>query len=99
MRTIASRKPADGTTWDGGDADPVLSRKKGLNRFVWDMRYSTVPGIQVVYLEASFRGHKAAPGRYRFTLSGETRRSRPKPTSFRIRCIPSMGLGIGSITR
>ncbi len=69
VRTIASRKPADGTTWDGGpDADPVLSRKKGLNRFVWDMRYSTVPGIQGVYLEASFRGHKAAPGRYRFTL-------------------------------
>ena len=70
VRTIASRKPADVATWAGGPgADPVLSRAKGLNRFVWDMRYPTMPGVQGVYLEASFRGHKAAPGRYRFTLT------------------------------
>jgi hypothetical protein len=45
-----------------------LPKVKGLNRFVWDMRHATIPGVPGVYVEASYRGHKASPGRYRFTL-------------------------------
>lgn len=69
VRTFSS-KPIDGfKPWDGGpDAEPVLSKSKGLNRFVWNLRYPTIPGVPGVYLEASFSGHKAVPGRYRFTL-------------------------------
>jgi hypothetical protein len=32
------------------------------------MRHNTMPGVKGVYIEASYRGHKAAPGRYRITL-------------------------------
>ena len=40
----------------------------GLNRFVWDLRHPIMAGVPGVYIEASYRGHKASPGRYRFTL-------------------------------
>lgn len=54
---------------DGGPPAPsTLPTAKGLNRFVWDMRHATMAGVPGVYIEASYRGHKASPGRYRFTL-------------------------------
>jgi hypothetical protein len=49
-------------------ADPVLSKNKGLNRFVWNMRYPTMIGVANLYIESSFRGHKAIPGKYTVTL-------------------------------
>jgi photosystem II stability/assembly factor-like uncharacterized protein len=60
--------------YDGGPpAEPVLSKSKGLNRFVWNMRHSTMTGVPNVYLEASYRGHKASPEKYKITLkSGST---------------------------
>lgn len=65
-----SSKPVEGfKKWDGGpNAEPTLPKKAGLNRFVWDMRYSTLPGIPGVYIEGSYSGHKAPPGRYRVVL-------------------------------
>jgi hypothetical protein len=69
VRTYSSEKVAGFKKWDGGPGpDPVLSKSKGLNRFVWDMRHPTIPGVPGVYIEASYRGHKAPPGKYRFTL-------------------------------
>lgn len=54
-------------------ADPVLPKDKGLNRFVWNMRYPTMAGVPNVYIESSFRGHKAAPGKYTATIkAGES---------------------------
>lgn len=49
-------------------ADPVLTKKKGLNRFVWNMRYPTMVGVPNLYIESSFRGHKASPGKYTLEL-------------------------------
>ena len=49
-------------------AEPLLPKAKGLNKFVWNMRYATMPGASSVYIEASYNGHKASPGKYRFTL-------------------------------
>ncbi len=70
VRTFSSKKDADFKKWDGGPApEPVLSKSKGLNRFVWNMRYPTIPGVPGVYMEASYAGHKAVPGKYRFTLT------------------------------
>lgn len=69
VRTFSSKADKDFKEYDGGpDAEPVLPKKQGLNRFVWDMRYATIPGVENVYIEASYRGHKAAPGKYNFTL-------------------------------
>ncbi|MCB1600910.1 MAG: hypothetical protein KDI66_12920 [Xanthomonadales bacterium] len=69
IRTLSSKEDPDAREWDGGpEPDPVLPRKHGLNRFVWDMRYPTVIGVPDVYIEGSFAGHKAVPGQYRFTL-------------------------------
>ena len=48
--------------------EPLLSKNKGLNRFVWDMRYATMPGVPDVRIEGSFAGHKAPPGKYGLTL-------------------------------
>lgn len=69
IRTLSSRKDTSFSRWDGGPPAPALLPKgKGLNRFVWDMRHNTMAGVPGVYVEANYRGHKASPGRYRFTL-------------------------------
>jgi photosystem II stability/assembly factor-like uncharacterized protein len=55
--------------YDGGPPSaPVLNTKKGLNRFVWDLRHAILPGIPNVYIEGSFRGHKSLPGMYTVSL-------------------------------
>lgn len=55
--------------WDGGPPpEPALSKAKGLNRFVWNMRYPTMPGVPDAYIESSYRGHKAIPGKYTVTI-------------------------------
>ncbi len=70
VRTYSSKKDSLFKSWDGGPSEePVLSADKGLNRFVWDMRYPSLLGIEDCYFEASYAGHKAAPGNYSFTLN------------------------------
>ncbi len=69
IRTFSSRAVPDQKKWEGGPKpEPVLSKLKGLNRFVWDMRYPTMTGVPDAYFENSYAGHKAIPGTYRFTL-------------------------------
>ncbi|WP_026849569.1 WD40/YVTN/BNR-like repeat-containing protein [Gemmatimonas phototrophica] len=69
IRSFSSVKDTTFTKWDGGPpGEPTLSTTTGLNRFVWDMRNATMPGVPGVYIEASYRGHKVLPGRYRLTL-------------------------------
>ena len=69
VRTFSSKKDPDFIRYDGGpSAEPTLTVKKGVNRFVWNMRYPTMPGVPSAYLEASFSGHKAIPGIYTLLL-------------------------------
>jgi photosystem II stability/assembly factor-like uncharacterized protein len=69
VRRFSSVKDSLFKKWEGGPSEePALSAAKGLNRFVWDMRYPTLPGIPDTYFENNFGGHKAAPGAYRFRL-------------------------------
>jgi len=69
VRTFSSKKDSLASEWEGGPSEtPTLSKKNGLNRFVWDMRYPTMSAVPGTYFENSFAGHKAAPGRYSFTL-------------------------------
>jgi len=69
VHTYSSKKDSTYKKYDGGPpAEPILSTTKGLNRFVWNMRYSTMPGVPDAYIESSYRGHKAVPGRYTVIL-------------------------------
>ncbi len=65
VRTISSKKDPEFSSWAGGpSAAPLLSKKKGLNRFVWDMKHTGMNGVEDTYIEANFSGHKAIPGTY-----------------------------------
>lgn len=73
VRTFSSKADSKFKRWDGGPGpDPTLPKSKGLNRFVWNMRYPTMPGVPGVYIESSYSGHKASPGKYSFTLKSGT---------------------------
>lgn len=56
------------STSDAANPDPILPKSKGLNRFVWNLRFPTITGIPGVYIESNYRGHKASPGKYSITL-------------------------------
>ncbi len=65
VRQLSSEKDKAFQAYAGGPPpEPTLPTKLGLNRFVWDMRYPVMEGAPSVYIEGSFRGHKAAPGSY-----------------------------------
>ena len=69
VRSFSSKADEKYKKYDGGPkAEPLLTKAKGLNRFVWDMRYATMPGVPGVYIESSYAGHKASPGKYSITL-------------------------------
>ena len=69
VREISSLKDKNYVRYDGGPpAEPSLTKNKGLNRFVWDLRHKIMPGVRDVYIEGSYRGHKASPGTYQLIL-------------------------------
>jgi photosystem II stability/assembly factor-like uncharacterized protein len=58
----------------GRPPEPKVGTAKGMNRFVWDMRYAgptTFP--KMILWAASARGPKAPPGRYRVRLTADAR--------------------------
>ncbi len=69
VRSFSSKPDEKFVKYDSGPpADPVLSKNKGLNRFVWNMRYQTMVGVPYVRIEGGFAAHKAPPGHYTVTL-------------------------------
>ena len=69
VHAFSSVADSTAVSYDGAPpADPVLLKSKGLNRFVWNLRYPTMAGVPHVYVESSYRGHKASPGKYSITL-------------------------------
>jgi len=70
VRSFSSKRDKESPKFNGGGPPqaPLLSKKEGLNRFVWDMKYPLLPGIPNVYMEARFRGHMAPPGSYTLKL-------------------------------
>jgi photosystem II stability/assembly factor-like uncharacterized protein len=69
VRSFSSKADDKYKKYEGAPKEePVLSKNKGLNRFVWDIRYQTMPGIPDVDMETSYAGHKAPPGKYSIAL-------------------------------
>ncbi|MDC6366342.1 MULTISPECIES: VPS10 domain-containing protein [Flavobacteriaceae] len=73
IRSFSSEKDKDYKPHNGGGPPPapVLSKEKGLNRFVWDLKHPILPGVPGVYIEAGFTGHKVSPGEYTLKLKVE----------------------------
>lgn len=69
VRNLSSTKDSTYRRWAGGPPpEPTLSKSKGLNRIVWDMKYPNRLGVPDVYIEGNYRGHKVSPGKYTATL-------------------------------
>ena len=69
VREITSNIDKRFISYNGGPSkEPVLSNQIGLNRFVWDTRHTSLIGVPYAYIEGSFRGHKAIPGKYNVIL-------------------------------
>lgn len=68
IRSFTSEK-SDFAPWDGGPgSEPSLSAKPGLNRFVWNLRTTGRKGVNQVYIEGGYRGHKVSPATYNLTF-------------------------------
>ncbi len=81
VRVISSVADSTYRRYDGGpEPSPVLPAKKGLNRFVWNLRHATIPGVPDVYIESSYAGHKAIPGNYRMVLTAGNKSVETKAT-------------------
>ncbi|MFN0111770.1 MAG: glycosyl hydrolase, partial [Blastocatellia bacterium] len=69
VRSFSSKADEKYTKYDGAPKEEsLLPKAKGLNRFVWDTRYVTMPGVPNVFIESSYAGHKAPPGKYKISL-------------------------------
>jgi photosystem II stability/assembly factor-like uncharacterized protein len=69
IRSYSSKPDSKFIRFPGGpEAEPVLGTRAGLNRFVWDMRYETLPAVPNVFIEGSYAGRKVSPGTYTATL-------------------------------
>ncbi|MDP1845026.1 MAG: hypothetical protein Q8K64_16555, partial [Sediminibacterium sp.] len=69
VRSFSSKADSLYKKYDGGpQEDPTLSKSKGMNRFVWNRHYPTLPGVTGAYIESGYSGHKASPGKYSITL-------------------------------
>jgi photosystem II stability/assembly factor-like uncharacterized protein len=67
--TPPAAPPIDGGSPPGGSAAPRVPTEKGLNRFVWDLRYeeaSRFPGL--IMWGGSTMGPRAIPGTYQVKL-------------------------------
>jgi len=70
VRKLSSIKDKDFKSYPGGpSADPVLPAKEGLNRFVWNLRHSSLAGAPEAYIEGSYAGRRVVPGTYELRLT------------------------------
>ncbi len=88
LRTLSSIKPKKSDAYPGGPPPPViLPAQEGVNRFAWDMRTETLPGIQNVFVQGDLRGYKVGPGMYKAKLTGNGQSSE---VTFKIKVNPAL---------
>lgn len=68
VRTFSNKSTERKTSNNSIQNEPLLTVKKGLNRFVWDQRRMDMPTIDNVYIEGSYSGGKIVPGNYSISL-------------------------------
>jgi hypothetical protein len=69
VRRFSSKADENHKRYEGApQKNPIVSKDKGLNRFVWNLRHATITGIPNVFIESSFNGHKSIPGNYTIRL-------------------------------
>ena len=70
IRNFSSSKNKKAAGRPGGPPPPqTLPAKAGMNRFHWDLRTATLPGIDGVFIMGNYQGHLVAPGTYTLRLS------------------------------
>lgn len=70
VRSYSNQKDKSFKKYTGGpQADPLLSSKKGLNRFVWDLNKESIPGVQGVFMLGGYDGTTVPPGEYSIDIS------------------------------
>lgn len=81
VRSFSSKKDSNYLAYEGvPSAEPTLSKNKGLNRFVWDLRHEPLASTPKVYIEMSYKGRKAIPGTYTLHLRTGIQHSQTKAT-------------------
>jgi hypothetical protein len=68
IRSFSNKVAEKKTSNNSIQNEPTLSVRKGLNRFVWDLRRMDMPTIDNVYIEGNYNGGKIAPGKYTIVL-------------------------------
>ncbi len=64
VRHFSNKAFAKTTSNNSYKEEPLLTVKKGLNRFVWNLKRQEMPTIDDVYIEGSYGGGRAVPGIY-----------------------------------
>jgi len=71
IRSFSNKSVEVPSTNNSLKEEPVLSVKKGLNRFVWNLRRPNMPTIDNVYIEGNYSGGKITPGDYTIVLTAD----------------------------
>lgn len=65
IRSYSNQKDNNFKSWPGGpQPEAVLSSRKGINRFAWDMRHESLPPVDGVFVLGDYRGSIVPPGMY-----------------------------------
>ena len=64
LRTFSNKAYTRAGSNNSYKEEPLLTVKKGLNRFVWNLKRQEMPTIDEVYIEGSYSGGRAVPGIY-----------------------------------
>ena len=73
IRTISNKKGDKAKVFDGSYQTKTINPKKGMNKFVWDLKNDDLVKVSDVSFYGSYSGYKIGPGKYtaRFTLNNE----------------------------
>ena len=81
LRSYTNIKDKKFKVYPGGPRPAkVLPTKKGINRFAWDLRTASTPGVQGVFVNGTYQGAMVAPGTYTLRLTANGQVSETKAT-------------------
>ena len=62
VNLFSSKKDSTFKKYDGGpSAEPLLAKKKGMNRFVWNTRHQSLKGVPTAYIEGQLPWTQSHP--------------------------------------